>query len=904
MNSKKSKTKYSIKRSGSAEFTPFWHTLTHALETVREPKKMGEESPLAAPYLLGNKLPTNHASADKRGRVLGRILQEAASELDGKNGRRYQKILDEYYFQGKSVRVVCDTVGLGKTTFHDNRKRAISQLESVLIETLRPAIRLETPSSVPENLIGRSKELEMCQRALTSGESLSITGPSGVGKTALGQILYHQWGSSNRFWFTISPGINDHQSSILFALGYFLSNRGQPSLWQEIVAGDGTIPTDRALQMLRYAIDELKDRGQRLIFCIDAVERLQADNPQHEQIRTLLDRLCQMTNVVLIGQRVPLATAAFCPLVELSQSEVGDYLSAEGIQLTAKQEARLQYAVKGNCRLLMLFASLYKQRNEQKRQDDYEWTDGRGTEPINGSESGLSNNLDRLLDKISATPTVEFMLSQILENLGQDERSLLMSLSVFRDAAPADVWHSSEKRAVLEMLLWVRLIESDNCGGVRIVPIYRRVIENNIPDEKKQTLHAHAASIYAARCQYTSAVYHYIRAEQQEHAIWLWRDNQQSEINQGRGNEARRIFDQVSPQKLTKESAECLALIQADLSYLMGNFTQALETIRSIFWETPILSIEAGVAGGKFAAELSEFEKAQQHYQAALDDATILLHGQLAKIHKGLGWIHMRNRALSVAWREASLSRFEAENLQGILLEMQYEREQAVAHYQSALNVAQDIGYQSGIARVNVNLSMLHTMLGTFEEAEQYLDQALDAFEQLGEQASVAGIMINRALICNLSGKHHQAIEHLNATQSHLKKTRLPISPWQDALIAQGFAEAYLGLAQLDEAEQWARHAIALEEGDVLADSYRTLGEIMLARGNHDDARRHINFSIELCQQMGEPDLYLLGYAWRSLTHVEIQAGEKEVAAAARERAIEIFQAIQLVHEVEQIPQI
>ena len=111
----------------------FTQVIEEALKHYQDPIWLGESSPLATPYFLGNRLTTSTTSALVRGRTLQALFQEATDHLQGKNAERFQTILRQYYFKSLPAAVVWDMLGLGKNSFHLSRNAAIAALEEQLI---------------------------------------------------------------------------------------------------------------------------------------------------------------------------------------------------------------------------------------------------------------------------------------------------------------------------------------------------------------------------------------------------------------------------------------------------------------------------------------------------------------------------------------------------------------------------------------------------------------------------------------------------------------------------------------------------------------------------------------------------------------------------------------------------
>jgi tetratricopeptide (TPR) repeat protein len=86
-----------------------------ALKHYQEPAWLGEQSPLASAYFLGEWLAPGVVTPLERGRCLQKLLAAVAGALSGKYAERSRTLLDEYYFQHRPAAVVADPyLGLGE----------------------------------------------------------------------------------------------------------------------------------------------------------------------------------------------------------------------------------------------------------------------------------------------------------------------------------------------------------------------------------------------------------------------------------------------------------------------------------------------------------------------------------------------------------------------------------------------------------------------------------------------------------------------------------------------------------------------------------------------------------------------------------------------------------------------
>jgi tetratricopeptide (TPR) repeat protein len=155
---------------------------------------------------------------------------------------------------------------------------------------------------------------------------------------------------------------------------------------------------------------------------------------------------------------------------------------------------------------------------------------------------------------------------------------------------------------------------------------------------------------------------------------------------------------------------------------------------------------------------------------------------------------------------------------------------------------------------------------------------------------------INEAFIHNLAGEYAVAVNALTDALRLYSHLKLTLEAWPEALIHQGFAEAYLGLGDLDSAEEHVRYAINLKQKDIEPDALRTLGEVMLGRGHLPEAEQCIQEALELVR---DSDPYLAAYALRAFARVYLAMNDIARASGARNEAITTFRDINLPNEVD-----
>jgi len=858
-------------------FLTFTQTVEEALKLVRNADRLGRESPLAAAYLLANYLEKEDNSADARGIKLRRLMDKAIGKITGPYGERYQTILREQYLNGKRIDDVLldDRVYLSlnsRAVYHRNRKEAIAELARILTEMLNPALRLEVPLRVERKLFSREKEIDHCWQALQDGQAITLTGESGVGKTTLGSHLAHLWGQPSVFWFTIRPGFNDHIQNLAFALGYFFKTLNEPTLWQEMMT-QTTAASDHLAHLIRYSLQNLHKSHIRPLLCFDEVDLLRpTQESKHTQLIALLDNLRGQVPMLLIGQQSLLDPQPFCILEDLTLSATTQMLEEANIRLLPAEIQRIHSYTNGNPRLIELVITLFAY--------------------------GVSRA--ELFQEIDIAPPLEFFLSKIALRMEPNEVALLNALAVFRNPAPVDFWQKhSELGLALNQLLQRRLIVADDHGGIVILAAYRNILYRLLPVEARQALHETAAAIWTTRAAHTSAAYHLIEAGQSELAVLQWYQHRQQEINQGQASAAYELFHKLEPQSLSPLARQQHGLTCAELARLVGNDQQALKDIHSVVWSAPVLGINAYIQEGMIANDAHEFTEARHKFVQALAMAENLIEIQLAYIHKGLSWAHFSEKDLQIAWQESQRARYEVEYMQGLIQIEMASYSQAAQFLQSALLLAQAIGYKDGIAKAANSLSVVLGMQGKYQQVEEYAIIAAEMYETLGKSQAVCRIKVNLAMSYNLAGEHEKALAALHEAEALVLSHKYPLPMQYQLYINLGFAETYLGQRDWSNAEKSILSVIKSEETKFMADAYRVMGDILLGRGEWITAEQWIQQAIEMTDREENGNLYIGGYAWRSLASIYAKTGKFQEAKAAKVRAIEIFTEIHLPHEVE-----
>ncbi len=889
-------------KSKVAPQTYFTH-VKNVLEHWGDTAWLGEASPLATPYFLGERLHGHTPTAAARGQVLqaelamvlqtlwrgelpttGAALLAAVAEEEETHGRgdRYDCLILELNYCKAIFRpapknqseIYNDILHISRPTHDRHLAQAVERLGTILLQRLRPAIRPEQPQSVP-TLIGREQLQSTLLAALQRGQSVSLIGPGGVGKSTLGAALTEAWPSPVVFWFTFRATFNDHSDSLLFALGHFLHTHGASTLWHQLVADGGRLQDGNlALGLIRTDLAALSHPP---LLCFDELDVLRPPStdqltPRHGQLLELLDTLRGHCALLLIGQRAFWESDEVYTVAALSEPQVAALLASFAIPHTREDVARLHYYSGGNPRLVTICAALYAQESTAAFQ--------------------------QVLDQLPASPTLLPLWHRLARRLLPSERALLQQLAVFRAPAPADVWQSGEaaEQAALTQLLTRRLVIVDPQGGLTLLPALREVIYGELPVEAREQHHAQAAQIRAERGEYTAAAYHLQQADQAQAAITLWHAHQAEEINRGQASSALAIFEAISLRRLDAKTQKVLRLIRAELYQLLGKPAAVVATLEPIAWSpAETEQVDAALLLGKALERQGRTDAAHTTYSNAINVATALM-GNTVKLHFQRSMLHIHERDLEQAWQEVNHARYLAETITGTVHDQSGAFDAARAHYTAALAIAQAVNDQSGVATTYFNLGNLAMRQQAVDDAIGYYNQALTIHQAIGDRVAVEIARSGLVTAYMQATRYHEAIA---AAKVALQFFQVMGHSYWTAINASNLAEAYTELNELAAAEAEARVVLEQEEPQSHPYALFTLGRVRYKQQQLQEAALYMDQARAVATMNG--DRYLLAYCWEELGKIQQAMGHNAAVAQAFRQAHSGFEQLGIRNKVQEI---
>jgi tetratricopeptide (TPR) repeat protein len=886
-------------QSKSTKPTDYADQARQALNHYQDVEWLGEQSPLAAPYFLGER-GGDSLTARERGQALQESLAAAAvafwpgalpedretllaavnderAEM-GHKGARYLFLLLElrylrrFFAPHLSPRAdndiaVCDFLNISRASYFNHLKIAQAALGEQLLRIAQPTLRLERPLRSATALIGREQLIAQCLADLQAGHTVALSGAGGVGKSTLAANLAGRWPQQPVFWYTLRPTFNDRLDCLLFSLGYFLHRQGASGLWRQLIADGGRLENpDLALAQARGDIQQLTAPP---LICVDELDVIYPDadllTAGQLQLREFVDGLRQTAPLLLIGQRpTPLADAHYA-LSGLTLPETAELLGRAAVAYTASELADLHAYTGGNPRLLQLSLIL--------------------------AQSGLP--LGEVSRELPHTPALHALWQQLWQRLAQDEQELLQQLSVFRSPAPVDAWGNVDTLSRLQQ----QLVQQDDRGGMALLPVIRDLLYEDgrrFPVARREQCHLAAAEIRAMRGEFTAAAHHFHQAGETQSAVRVWFPQRRQEIGRGYGSAALALFQQVSARHLARREREALALIQAELYQLQGATEAGLTAIKAVPWlGNSEMTARAALLEGEFLNALGYPHRALERYEEGMAVAAGLLN-QLVHFHYQRGITHVQQRQLEEAWREAQLAQYEAAHLQAIVKEESGDYAQAVAFFESALQFATEAGYEPGLARTHRELSKTWGRMAQLEKALHHAEQASRFFARVGDRLSQEKMNSSIAAHFFQAGRFQEAIQAAEPAVAFFEAARIP---YWTAVTASTLAEAYYETGNSEAAAATAHKALRLEETHTQPYAYYTLG--LVARAAEDLPQAAAYFQHSQRQAEANGDRYMEAYAWRAWGEVRLALEEQVQGRAAVETALRLFTTLGMAQEVD-----
>lgn len=815
------------------------------------------------------------------------VLWAAVRQLALADGHYHAALLMLTYFGSPPARAndLMLDLALGRSTYYRHLEAALQALEQALVGYMRPSLRLEMPT--PRQLIGRDQVQADCLRALHAGQRIAIVGPSGLGKTALAAALAACWNalsaqrSGNVFWYTIRPRLNDNVQQLMFALAFFLFERGFPHLWSLLIANPDALTPGKALDMIRKGLESLASDPPLL--CIDEADLLLPadleDDTDHERLRSFIEDLAQSGRsgapLILIGQRMLMEHERGCifELERLAPDDIRTLIEREGFAPDADTLNVVTRHTRGNPLLLQLLMALHH---------------------ANATTVGE-------LARLSTPMSLEWFLARLRRHLSDTEQTVLDELCVHEAPAPADIWR--KQRNALLRLIQLNLVEEHAEARVTVPVTLRAAMYNRLSALAKESLHLSAARELSRRGIVTPAAHHYILAGHPAMAIWTFYGSIDTEVRQGQAATALRLFEPLQGATFTHEQdRRALALILAHLFKLAGRHEDGLLSLEGVPWPaTRETGARARALRGALLAMRGDMDAALAQYRESLDSTDRISAAQRARPAM-LRADYARQLLKRVGDRgaarhEAARAQYDVEILLGELEDAEGLTDRARARYDNALAAALTINDPFCLAKAHEALGFLEARVLNIDTAVFHFREAARNHGAYGNLMCQLGMSTSNIAYCYLLGRRYeQALQPAQEAVAYFETTSQPY--WQ-ALSEGNLAEILVNLDRVDEADHMLQRAFTREEIGMRAFLLPIMSHIRRKQQRFDDATRYAAEGVSAADE--EDDMLTRAYAWLEYAEALRGKGSHDAALAAFAKARELFVQAGMTAEAERV---
>jgi tetratricopeptide (TPR) repeat protein len=660
-----------------------------------------------------------------------------------------------------------------------------------------PAV-LRTPLQRPpraEHFIGREKELANLLDDLQSGSVVTLTGPGGIGKTAL---------AAEAIW-ALAPGDDPPERFPDGIIFHSFNNQPQADLALEKIAlayGEEPRPTPKDAAQRALA-------GRKALLVLDSAENAD-DLPSMLEIR---DRCC-----VLITSRSHRDAPA-------EWQDIRPLLFDKGVQLLrawAGERARDAAAVKeiyqlvGGLPLALRLVGRYLAEIEEDAGDYLAWLEGTPLEALDQGarrQESVTILLERSLGQVSETACqvlglvgllalAPFRQEVILAGLELPDREIKGALGELVDYGLLLRRERDYELSHVLIRTYVREKHPASVGSLRKIAAHYTALAE---EESEKGLEGFA------RLNNERVHMMNVLGECEEQGEWVsvrqlaWALNDYLDLG---GHWTERVAalqaGLASASALDDRQDEGAFLGNLGIAYAdLGQVERAIESyeaaleIRRDIGDQRGESNDLGNLGNAYR-HLGQVERAIESYEAALEihreigdrrgEGNSL--GSLGIAYADLGQVERAieyyQQALEIS-RETGDRRGEGSHLGNLGNAYRHlgQVERAIEHYEQALEIAREIGDRRGEGNSLGSLGNAYYSLGQVDRAIECYEQALEIHREIGDRRGEGSHLGNLGLAYNELGQVEQAREYYRRALEIFIEIQSPYAEWVRSKLAE-----------------------------------------------------------------------------------------------------------------------
>jgi hypothetical protein len=586
---------------------------------------------------------------------------------------------------------------------------------------------------VTNNFTGRVRELALLNEKFKNGNIICIEGIGGVGKSELVIKFLEKFDNNNTVWFDCK--IDSSFESLVEYAGYFdlLKVEKNEKLatylgFKDLIERDKKIIILDNYQYLRDGsfqdfFKSLKNSLRSSKFILLTRERITIESIDivHFQINGLADDSIEFSKKIIQNNYNNSISIPDDKLIKICDQLSGHPFAIQlAIQLLFYE---------GNSDNILLIIKEYANEREK-----------------------LSK---RLLDEVFNHP-----------NASQEEKSLLLNLSVFRGRIERNslqyIAHFNYKNALRNLI--DKLMVSQSGGLYQLHPLVREFAYLKL--ENKKAIHSLVLNYYVEKATNDNDLsiqeeifYHIINSEKIEFGVQYFEQNSEKLISCGHHNFTRTSIEYLNEKGYNSQK---LVIILTDICYILSEPPNTILDRIKIAFNLPIQSeeilLEAKITEREILLSLGDLEDPITKFKELLFECDkinfqkgkLICLGNIGSYYSERDEFNLAENYLTEALKmHENLNYYAGSQL--ILNSVAYlnyrkgRYNQAYKFYSELLNKAEGINNIIGINMAKNGLAMIHSSKGEFNQALEIYTTCLEKSKEIGDKKNQTVLLHNIA---------------------------------------------------------------------------------------------------------------------------------------------------------------
>lgn len=464
------------------------------LMKLAQPDRLAEDEELQSLLARQERLPDN-GSRVELGHAAADLIREAIDRLEPEGDAPRQErlpyeVLRTCFVEGAKLFQAANKLGMSERQMTRERTRAIRILKGELERPATPAGSSRyRPVPIPaiQGFLPRPELATSLGAALREHRLVRVHGPAGVGKSSLlADLASDEAERMPVLWYRFRTGVADSVDALLFEIGEHLRSRRHHDLAAYMA---DALPTPDPALATRLALKGLAASPHLLVF--DDFHIADGDPAVAGFLEEAISRLPDL-RVITIGRHrhgsseagISIAIAPF------SQSETQSLLAQLGLETTPELASAVQSWTEGIPQLVKLAASWLK--------------------------TATPREIEEGLDSLGELEEVQgFLLTNITDLIGANDRAILEAASIFRDRFTDDALAFVAERTRGEVqdtsrrLVRAYVATRSRAGDVAFFHnSVRDYVYDRLPLARRRELHERAAAWYRRNDATDESEYH------------------------------------------------------------------------------------------------------------------------------------------------------------------------------------------------------------------------------------------------------------------------------------------------------------------------------------------------------------------------------------------------------------